>query len=62
MTLEMLCTTLLVRQPKRATQTEPPTPPARQNDPTPRGSGPQNFLNPLAARWAPNSSTSPHGK
>ena len=48
MTLEMLCTTLLVRRPKRATQTEPQTPPARQNNPTPQGCGPQNFLNQLA--------------
>ena len=48
MTLEMLCTTLLVRRPKRSTQTEPPTPPARQNDPTPRGCGLKQILNQLA--------------
>jgi hypothetical protein len=42
---------LLVRRPPSTTQTEPPTPPARQNDPTPRSRGPQNFLNQLAAHW-----------
>ena len=42
---------LLVRRPPSTTQTEPPTPPARQNDPTPRGRGPKHFLNQLAAQW-----------